>query len=901
MSQDGAQSLTQEYAVSSGSSPASKALVTGADGTQASPAATGNKTATISTSTPWVAHLVALMPPLAADGAGTLTTPTTNVSASQTGNTITFTYTAAAGGMNNGSFTLVVPAGWTAPSITSNNAGYTTASTGTVSVAAQTITVSSLTLAGGATATITYGATSGGGPGATATATDRSADLAGPAEGAERGNAHESRLFPEHHRQRRRRLGHPDHADRGGERLADRPHDHLHLHGRNGRHQQRDGHTRGAERLDRTAHHEQQRRLHDRQRRHRFGREPDDHRFLAHDRRRLDVHDHVRDTAAAGRCDGNGDDRRADLAGTVEVDRRRLPGEPRRLTEHHRLRGRRHGHADDTDLGRERVADRPDDHLHLHRRHRRDQQRLRHARRAGRLERTVDHGRERRLHDRRAPAPSPSRPRRSPSPRSRSPAARPSRSPTGRPRAAAPAQPRPPRPARRPGRHRRSPPPPAHSPTSAPHPASPSTPPTAPARSPLPPRSSARRRPAARSPLPTPPRPAASTTARSRSSSRPAGAHRRPPARTPATRPPARAPSPSQARRSPSPHSRSPAARRSRSPTATRAAAGPARLRPRRRARRPGRHRQKSTSAGSLANLGSSPSITVYAADGSGTLTTPTTNVSASQTGRTITFTYTAATGGINNGTVTLVVPAGWSAPSTTGANAGYTTSSTGTLAVAAQTITVSSLTLAGGSTFTITYGSTAGGGPGATATVVHRRADLAGAGEVHLRRLPREPRRLTQHHRQRGRRLRHPDHTDDQRLGEPDRPHDHLHLHRRHGRNQQRHRHARRPRRLDRTLHHRRQRRLHDRRAPAPSPSRARRSPFPRSRSPAARPSRSPTVTRAAAGPVRQQRLRPARRRGRHSRSRPPPAPSRTSAPHRASRSTPPTVQERSPLPPRS
>src|SRR4029078_7649822 len=73
---------------------------------------------------------------------------------------------------------------------------------------------------------------------------------------------------------------------------------------------------------------------------------------------------------------------------------------------------------------------------------------------------------------------------------------------------------------------------------------------------------------------------------------------------------------------------------------------------------------EKSTSAGSLANLGSSPSITVYAADGAGTLTTPTTKVSASQTGRTITFTYTAPTGGINNGSVTVVVPAGWTAPS---------------------------------------------------------------------------------------------------------------------------------------------------------------------------------------------------------------------------------------------
>ena len=126
---------------------------------------------------------------------------------------------------------------------------------------------------------------------------------------------------------------------------------------------------------------------------------------------------------------------------------------------------------------------------------------------------------------------------------------------------------------------------------------------------------------------------------------------------------------------------------------------------------------EKSTSAGSLTNLGASPSITVNAADGSGTLTTPTTNVSASQTGRTITFTYTAPTGGISNGSVTLVVPAGWSAPSTTGSNAGYTTASSGTVSVASQTITVSSLTLAAGNTFTITYGDTGSGGPGATAT----------------------------------------------------------------------------------------------------------------------------------------------------------------------------------------
>src|SRR5437588_7269304 len=95
MTQDAGQGLTQEYTQQSGSGPASRARNTGADGIQASAGATGNKTATISASTPWVAHLVALMPPLASDGAGTLTSSISNVSASQTGRTITVTYTAA--------------------------------------------------------------------------------------------------------------------------------------------------------------------------------------------------------------------------------------------------------------------------------------------------------------------------------------------------------------------------------------------------------------------------------------------------------------------------------------------------------------------------------------------------------------------------------------------------------------------------------------------------------------------------------------------------------------------------------------------------------------------------------------------------------------------------------------
>ncbi len=122
------------------------------------------------------------------------------------------------------------------------------------------------------------------------------------------------------------------------------------------------------------------------------------------------------------------------------------------------------------------------------------------------------------------------------------------------------------------------------------------------------------------------------------------------------------------------------------------------------------------TNVASAVSVGQTVAIAPLAADGSGTLTTPTSSVASQSTGNTITFTYTVATGGMRAGSVTLVAPTGWTAPSTTGANAGYTTASSGTVGVAGQTITVSNLTLTAGSTFTITYGSTASGGPGATA-----------------------------------------------------------------------------------------------------------------------------------------------------------------------------------------
>jgi hypothetical protein len=167
LSQNTGEGMTQEYTAVSGGG--NRVRFTGADGTQASPGASGNKTAAVGNSQSWVAHLAALTPALSSDGSGTMGASISNVSASQTGRTITFTYTAAAGGMINGTVTLAVPSGWSAPSTTGANAGYSTASAGTLSVAGQTITVSNLTLAGAATMTITYGSTAGGGPGATAT------------------------------------------------------------------------------------------------------------------------------------------------------------------------------------------------------------------------------------------------------------------------------------------------------------------------------------------------------------------------------------------------------------------------------------------------------------------------------------------------------------------------------------------------------------------------------------------------------------------------------------------------------------------------------------------------------------------------------------------------------------
>jgi hypothetical protein len=115
--------------------------------------------------------------------------------------------------------------------------------------------------------------------------------------------------------------------------------------------------------------------------------------------------------------------------------------------------------------------------------------------------------------------------------------------------------------------------------------------------------------------------------------------------------------------------------------------------------------------------LGIAGPASAAAANGTGTMTTKTSSVTYGSTGHVITFTYTAATGGVSSGGVHLTVPAGWSTPSTTGTAAGYTTASTGTVSMDGQTIVVLDVTLAAGATLTIDYGSKAAKGPGATAS----------------------------------------------------------------------------------------------------------------------------------------------------------------------------------------
>jgi hypothetical protein len=112
--------------------------------------------------------------------------------------------------------------------------------------------------------------------------------------------------------------------------------------------------------------------------------------------------------------------------------------------------------------------------------------------------------------------------------------------------------------------------------------------------------------------------------------------------------------------------------------------------------------------------------VTVYAVNGSGTMTVSPTAVLQSSTGNALTFTYTAAAGGTNAGEVDVAVPSGWTTPQITNSSAaGYvtTTCAGATLATLSATIKVTALTLAGGANCTIVYGSGSAGVPAPATT----------------------------------------------------------------------------------------------------------------------------------------------------------------------------------------
>jgi alpha-tubulin suppressor-like RCC1 family protein len=125
---------------------------------------------------------------------------------------------------------------------------------------------------------------------------------------------------------------------------------------------------------------------------------------------------------------------------------------------------------------------------------------------------------------------------------------------------------------------------------------------------------------------------------------------------------------------------------------------------------------ERSLPSGRMKALATPTTITVLSPDGSGTLARATGTATPGSHGNTIAWVFVAAPGGISDGELELTAPSGWTAPSTSSKSSGYVSASPGTVAVHGQTITVSHLSLAGGATVTIVYGSRAGGGPGADA-----------------------------------------------------------------------------------------------------------------------------------------------------------------------------------------
>ena len=107
--------------------------------------------------------------PVAPDGAGTLRLTPRTAAVGSSGNTLTLTYHApSTGALVDGSVQIVVPSGWSPPSMLATDPGAVTASKGTLSVLGMTITVSGVNLAPGGALKLVYGSSGGDGPGATA-------------------------------------------------------------------------------------------------------------------------------------------------------------------------------------------------------------------------------------------------------------------------------------------------------------------------------------------------------------------------------------------------------------------------------------------------------------------------------------------------------------------------------------------------------------------------------------------------------------------------------------------------------------------------------------------------------------------------------------------------------------
>jgi len=118
------------------------------------PVATSSPTPSASTGSPSPANGTPGHPRGAS--AGTMTVSPGTVMAAHPG-TLTFTYRAPAHGLaRSGEVTLLVPPGWTPPSVTPGNAGHTTSRPGAVAVSGRRITVTGAKLAPGQPLVITY-------------------------------------------------------------------------------------------------------------------------------------------------------------------------------------------------------------------------------------------------------------------------------------------------------------------------------------------------------------------------------------------------------------------------------------------------------------------------------------------------------------------------------------------------------------------------------------------------------------------------------------------------------------------------------------------------------------------------------------------------------------------------